>query len=301
MSALRICLIAGGLGLTAAAPASACDRSCLTALAERYMDAMVAHAPASLPWAGTVKSSENSVAEDIGDGLWGSITAHSPKGLEAADPQTGDVAWMGEVEEHGQPSFFALRLHVENGKIAEAETVVRRKGGPPQYGDPANYAHDPAFGQTEPTRSRLSRKRLTALVSGYFDSLQRSDGTARTRFALDCARQDNGVNTTAGAAAEGGVEGCAAQIKAGVFKAVGRVREQRLPVVDEAKGVVIATGFLDYPDRAETYVGSDGKARPAPAKYPFSIGFITAFKIQGGAIARIDSISDAQPYLMPRP
>ena len=116
----------------ASAPARGCDRACLTGLAERYMDAMVARTPAVLPWAQPNRLSENAVALDVGDGLWGTISGHGQPVLEAADPATGQAAWFGVVQEHGQPAFLALRLKAEDGKITEVETVVRRKGGPPR-------------------------------------------------------------------------------------------------------------------------------------------------------------------------
>ena len=308
-SPVRPLLIA--LALTSAAPAlaapagraaSRCDEACLLNAAHAYLDAMVARTPAAPPWAPIVRYSENGVPVMIGDALWGSITARSQPAIEAADPATGQVAWIGSVEEHGQPGFLALRLNVRDGKIAEVETVARRKGGPPEYGDPAANAHDPSFAQIEPKARRLSRKQLAALVDGYFQSLPGDDGRVRAKFASGCERRDNGVVTTApGPAAAGGVAGCQAQIKAGVFKPVGKVRLQHAPVVDEERGVVVATGFIDYPDKAEAYTGADGKVRPAPAKYPFSLAFIAAFKIRGGAIWRIETVEDAVPYRMPEP
>ena len=74
-----------------------------------YMDAMAAQKPAGLPWADKVRYSENSVPMAIGDGLWGAISAHSTTALKVADPKTGEVVWIGETEEHGQPGFFAMR------------------------------------------------------------------------------------------------------------------------------------------------------------------------------------------------
>jgi hypothetical protein len=276
--------------------ASACDRVCLDGLADRYLDAMVAKTPAALPWAATVRFSENSVPMAIGDGLWGSSTAHSATALRAADPASGRVAWMGVVEEHGQPAFLALRLKVMGGKIAEVESVVRRKGGPPQYSDPAQYAHDPAFAEASADKPALAA--LKALANGYFDALENKAG-ARPRLAADCERLDNGVATTKGATAEGGVQGCAAQFSARVFEPVSRVRERRYPVVDTARGVVIAAGFLDLPAHADE--SKTGKSLAWAATYPYSVGYMAAFKVQNGRIRRIDSISAALPYGMPSP
>ena len=263
--------------------AESCGRACLTGLAERYMDALVARTPDQLPWAANVRNSENAVSMDINEGTWGTVTARSKTALEAADPKTGEAVWMGEVEEHGQPAFFALRLKAEGGKIAAIEAVIRRSGGPPEFSDPAVWTHEPEFGQT--SKTPLTRPQLTALVNGYLDQMQGKP--TPTRFAPDCGRRVNGV---------GVAESCQAQLKAGVFKPVKRVRARSVAVVDEARGVVVMQGFQDFPEREDVYAG-----HPAPAKYPYSLGFIAAFKIKDGGIWRIEEVSTALPYLMPAP
>jgi hypothetical protein len=279
-------------GATSATAAETCGRDCLTSIADKYLDAMAAQKPEGLPWADTVKYSENSVPIAIGDGLWGAISARSKTGLMVADPKTQEVAWIGEVEEHGQPAFYAMRMKVAGGKIAGVEAVIRRSGGPPEYSDPKAWTADPAFAESE--KKPLTRAQLTAAVNGYLDAMQ--GGKAPARFAPDCGRKVNGVVTTKGKTATGGVEGCAAQIKAGVFGPVETVRARSFPVVDEAKGVVIVLGYQDFPEREETYGG-----RPAPAKYPYSLGFLAAYKIRDGGVYCVEEVSTALPYRMPAP
>jgi hypothetical protein len=259
------------------------------------MDAMVARTPAALPWAQPNRLSENGVSLDVGDGLWGTISGHGQPVLEAADPTTGQAAWFGVVQEHGQPAFLVLRLKAEGGRIAEVEMVVRRKGGPPQYSDPDQWARDPAFAET--AKGGSSSRQLAATVKAYFASLAGASH-ASVRFAPGCTRLDNGLPTTGGAAAEGGVEGCAAQLKAGVFRPIGRVRALALPVIDTAHGVVIATGFLDLPARSPK---PEAHALSFAANYPYSVAFAAAFKLERGAIARIQTVQVASPYLMASP
>jgi hypothetical protein len=280
------------------AAAPACDQACLDGLTDRYLDAMVARAPQTLPWAPVNRYSENNVPMMVGDGVWATITSHSSTPLRASDPKSGQVVWMGEIAEHGQPGFLALRLKVEGRKIAEAEAVIRRKGGPPQYGDPETYAHDPAFASSARASKRQDPKALVRVVDGYFDAVQGAKG-AKASFAPGCARQDNGVATSSGASADGGVEGCAAQIRARVFKPIETVRARRYPIVDTARGVVIAAGFFDLPAAAPN--PEPGKGLAWAADYPYSIGFISAFRIKDGGVWRVDTISNAQPYLMPSP
>ena len=279
--------------VSGAQAAESCDRACLSGVADRYLDAMAAQKPDGLPWADKVHYSENSVPLAIGDGLWGAISARSKTGLMVADPQTGHVAWFGEIEEHGQPGFFAMRMKVERGKIAGVDAVIRRLGGPPEYGDPKAWTPDPAFTETE--KKPLTRAQLIAAVNAYLDAMEGS-AKAAPKFASGCGRKVNGVATTAGKTATGGVEGCAAQIKAGVFKPIEKVRARAFPVVDEAHGVVIVSGYHDYPELEDVYAG-----RPAPAKYPYTLGFIAAFKIKDGGVYCVEEFSTALPYRMPAP
>ena len=288
------------LALATAAPAAAkgaadpaCDRACLDRMADKVLAAMADRAPERLPFAKVVRYSENNVSIDIGDGAWATITAHGAAALRAADPATGQVVWMGEIAEHGQPGFMALRLKVEDGKVAEIEAVIRRKGGPPQYGDPEAYKPDPAFAASA---GREAPKTMVTAIDGWLDAVQGKRGAAR--IAPGCERQDNGVASSTGATADGGVQGCAAQIRAGVFKPIETVRARRY-IVDAARGVVVAAGFYDLP--SATPKPAAGKDFSWAEDFPYSLGFISAFKLKDGAVWRIDTISNAQPYLMPSP
>ena len=281
----------------ATATASGCDRDCLLGQARRFMDAMVARAPQTLPWAQSVRYSENAVPMQIGDGLWGTISGHTPPALEAADPAAGQVAWIGVVQEHGQPAFYALRLKIEDGRIAEAEAVIRRKGGPPQYGDPDQFPPAPAFAAALPASQRAGRKALNDAVDGYFAAIEGRRPAAEVRLGPDCRRLDNGVLTSTGPDAEGGVQGCRAQLQARVFAPIRDVRARRYPIVDEARGVVIAEGLFDLPATAAKPAAGLGWA----ADYPYSVDYLAAFKLEHGRIVAIDSVSDALPYLMPPP
>lgn len=132
-----------------------CDYDCLIGFTHRYMDALVHKDPSRIPLAPDVKFTENDVEMPIGEGIWATISSVAPKALTAADTHTGNAAWMGTVEEHGDPAYYAMRLKIRNGQITEVETVVERKPGlPAPFGDPAKLEHDPAFSQVLPPQER---------------------------------------------------------------------------------------------------------------------------------------------------
>ena len=58
-----------------------------------------------LPWAENVKFTENNVVLPVGDGLWRTISGLGAENLRAADPQTGQVAYFGVIDERGTNRF----------------------------------------------------------------------------------------------------------------------------------------------------------------------------------------------------
>ena len=289
---------------------SKCDRECLFAIADRYMEALVKQQPADLPWAKTVRFTENSVPMRIGDGLWGSVGAKVPAAaLRVADPLTGNVGWFGVVYDHDAPAYLGLRLKVEDGKIAEVESLVSRALNPGPFGDPAKFQVDPLFGEELPSAQRTPRKRMMALAEGYAKSVQLNDGKVFVPFEPTCERRENGVSVTQGAAASAVVakdaamsaKGCEAQLKLGLYKPVDRVRDRRVPIVDEERGIAVAFSFADMPVRETAYTTADGTQRQTADQYPSSRELFEIFRLRGGRIEKIEAISVFQPYRMPSP
>ena len=284
----------------AAAQSAACDRTCLFAAANNYMDALVARDPARVPWAPTVRYTENNVAMMIGDGEWGVATARDPNPLLVADPGTGTVGWYGTVAEHGQLSYHAMRLKVEQQHVSEVEVILDRKGDAGPWGDPAHFTHDPAFTTVLPAAQRSSGKAMIALVDGYFNTVQKNDGVVHTRFDPECAREENGQITTNGSFGSD-AQGCEAQFKLGTFRFVDRARDRRYVVVDEERGVVMAEAFFDHGATFEDYQTTDGKAAKNPIKSPSTISLMEMFKIRAGRIYRIEAIFTGVPFRMSSP
>src|ERR1700683_2696147 len=133
-------LLAGALlGQTKSSPAQAgtpaCDRACLEGFVNQYLDALLAHNVFGLPLAPKVKFSENDQLLDLGDGMWNVTTSIGPYKIYVADPQSGQVGFLGTVRENDRPVALALRLKIENRKISEIETIVQSTAaGPPPGG-----------------------------------------------------------------------------------------------------------------------------------------------------------------------
>jgi hypothetical protein len=276
---------------------SGCDRDCLFAAANNYMDALAAHEPARVSWAPRVRYTENNVSMMIGDGVWGAASARDPNPLLVADTQSGNVGWYGTLAEHGQLSYYAMRLKVEHHQVSEVEVIVDRKGDAGPWGDPAHFVHDPAFSSALPAAQRSTRAAMIALVDGYFNTIQRNDGVLHTRFDAECAREENGQITTNGSFGSD-AQGCEAQFKLGTFFFVDRVRDRRYTLVDEERGILMAQASFDHGATFEDYKTTDGKAAKNPIKSPNSISLMEMFKIRGGKLYRIEAIFTGVPFRM---
>ena len=292
-------------GESSAVVAIDCDHECLTGFARDYMRALAARDPSKAHFAAHVRFTENNVELAIGkEGLWATVSGVASSGLEAADPTTGEAAWLGAVEEHGLPVYYGMRLRVREHAVVEVETVVVRTTGLPlPFGDVSKLVHDPAFAQVLPEQERRPRERLVAVANSYFSTVELNDGTVFAPFDPDCARVENGIYTTrAGAGSSGNIaQGCEQQFKLGIYRINKRVRERRFPLVDVERGVVVATGFFDHANEFDTYKTTDGVERKTLLKWPNSISLVEAFRIRNGRIERIEAVFTYVPYFMHSP
>ena len=106
-----------------------CDRVCLENLVEQYLDAVVAHDASKLPLSQDVKYTENDQLVEVGDGFWKTAEGRGNYTHIFADPEFGQVAYMGTMREAGAPLLMSLRLRIQLGRITEIESVYFKPGG----------------------------------------------------------------------------------------------------------------------------------------------------------------------------
>jgi hypothetical protein len=235
----------------------------------------------------------------VADGTWATATGKGSAPLIVADAKVGKVVWIGSVDEHGQPGFYAIELTAIGNRIASVQATIRRQQGRPPFGDPINFAHDPAFSATLAKGKETPRAIMAGLVQAYFEA-QGGKGKAPT-FVKGCVLIENGVPMTGNLPAVKGESGdCATSFSRGLFGEFERVR-RRVVAYDDVRGLVVVSGIRDLPAATTGFTDSAGKSYKSEADYPRSFGFVTVFKIEGNAIARIESIATELPYLMPPP
>lgn len=294
-----------------------CNRNCLENLIDQYLAAVVAHDPTRMPFSADVKYSENYQLLQIGDGFWKTAQARGKYTHIFADPEAGQVAFMGTMIEAEQPLLVSLRLRIELGRITEVESIYYRSGG----GGPNNiaemdrpYVPEAMWFKSIPQGERMSRQELIAVADGYFTGLQKNDGkgingTGTYPFTNDCRRTENG-SLTAGApprpnlapdAIDVSAMDCMTQFKLGYYFVVQSIHDRRYPVVDQEHGVVWAHGVIDQ-GTVNKGVLSNGRAFTFNGfNRPSSILFTEAFLIEQGKIRRVEMVGPSVLFHMNSP
>lgn len=294
-----------------------CNRACLENVLEQYLAALVAHDPSRLPLSKDVRYTENDQLMDVGDGFWKTVQGRGKYTHVIADPDFGQLAYMGTMIEAGQPVLMSLRLRIELGRITEIEKVLFKPGG----GGPNNiaamdapYVPEPMWFKSIPPAQQMSRQELIAVADAYFTGLQKNDGkgiggTGTYPFTEDCHRIENGAPTTNVPRAQGkqsdGVDAfsldCLSQFKLGYYFVVQNIHHRRYPVVDRERGVVWAHAIFDQ-GTVNKGVLSDG--RPWEFKgfnRPSSILVTEMFLIENGKIRRVEMVGPSVPYHLNSP
>ncbi len=280
------------------------ERATLYDVLDRYLAALKARKPERAPWAEIVRATQNNVALEIGDGLWGTIDGLGSYDLRCADLRTGQVGFFGVVEEAGVLVPYTLRLKVAGGRIEEVEEVIVRKSDLAlPFPDPA-FVDKPILNEVLAPERRRPRERMVSIADGYFDTLQLNDGTLFVEFADNCNRVENGVQTTnntdPGLIATARL-GCTEQFRLGIYRYDDRLRARRFPLIDEERGLVLAGGFIDHCGRLDRYQLTDGTPARSFLRYPHTFYLLELFKIGDGKIEQIEANFITVPYHMPSP
>jgi hypothetical protein len=294
-----------------------CNRACLENVVNQYLTALVARDPKRVPLSADVKYTENDQVIPVGDGFWKTVGGRGKYTHIFADPEFGQVAYMGTMMEAGQPLLLSLRLRIELGRITEIESVFFKPGG----GGPNNiadmdkpYEPEPFWFKSIPPAQRMSRQELIAVADGYFTGLQKNDGkginaTGTYPFTNDCHRIENGAPTTnrprPANEAPGTINAmamdCLSQFKLGYYFVVQNIHGRRYPVVDQERGIVWAHAVFDQ-GTVNSGVLSDGRPYTFNGfNRPSSILVTEAFLIEEGKIRRVEMVGPSAPYHLNSP
>jgi len=266
-------------------------------IAQLYRRAYLAHDPLLAPFAAEIRFSENNVEMPFPDGTWDTVSREHGEALVLSDPDRAAAALFMVVFQLDTPSFLAVRLKVEGGKIVEAEHILstrRNVSTPPEpFGEANDFARDPEMLAEVPAGEKMPRDAMIRLADAYFQTLENNNGELRggIRFSPGCVRHENGLK-------RGGVE---QDFLLGPYRANDRVRDRDFVLVDEDRSIVMARGFIDHKGVVDEFVLTDGTPSRSIFREPHTWALLELFKIRAGAIVAVEAVFYGAPYYQRSP
>jgi hypothetical protein len=295
------------------------DRQGLQDLMQKYLAALVEHNPKAVPFAENVKFVESTAQIPVGEGLW--ITATGGPGtfqIYAADPVAQQVACLVTMKEVNKDVLLGARLKVVDGKITEAEHLVIREDLKKQMENGHLVKPRPALLEDLAPEDKTPREEMLKAGAAYYAALTGEDGKLAP-FAADCERRENG-STTAGTreklspmpvdpntspelkkmveAMAKMPKDCEGQISTGAFTYITDIKNRRVEIADEQKGLVVGFSmFWHRSDVKEVQI----KNVPGIDKMPsfqgtFNLPAMHIYKIKKGKTYDIEAIGFSLPY-----
>jgi hypothetical protein len=313
-----------------------CQQACVEQVLDQLLTAFTTHKPQAAPLAGLVRYIENDQVLAVGDGLWGTLTAVGNWQVRLTDIKSGTALFMGRVVETDINSLLTLRIKLQGDRISQIEAQVVRDEKPGaeelfralQPTDPQAAALkvvDPVLLQPVPLEQRAEPKDLVSTVQRYFDALE-GHNAETVAFSADCSRHDNGLLVTNNpdlpppakspspsafqwrveARGTGNVSAefkpyalpCGAQLASGYASAISAVRDRRVLISDAEHGLVVIAAYYDMPGTRQQFMTADGVLVHMPAVWgrPRTLATRQMFKIEGGAIRRIETFTKVLAY-----
>jgi hypothetical protein len=303
------------LPVSATAQTGRCDRACLTAIADQYLQALVAKDTKGAPLASNARYTENGVRLLPGEGLWLTVSAEGTYKLHIADQTAGQIVTFVTMRENGLPFLMSNRLRLNgNRQITEVETILAHSENAVK-GFEARGKPREAFFRDTPPADRVSRNELVRVANMYFSGMQLNDGKGSYPFADDCHRIENGGDSTNApprkpgetkpdpktANSYSGMWTCREQFESGLLHFVSKIRDRRYVAVDEERGLVVGNVFFDHEasQASRNYALPDGRkiTNSGPARtWTWMISEL--FKVEKGQLHEIEAILVEVPYGM---
>jgi hypothetical protein len=302
-----------------------CDRQCLVDLMKDYLAALVAHDPSAVPFDRYVKYTQNTAEIPVGYGLWETASGGpSEFQIYAADPVNQQVAALVMMKENSnQDILLGVRLALRRGKISEVEHHVVKSN---EINIQNLQRPRPGLVEDIAPEDKTPRDQMLDIGLSYYDALTGEDGTLAP-FALECQRRENGGISVGGkkedfpepketprdfappetidpemmklAKALSLVPNtCEGQITAGVWGYISEIRNRRLLVIDEQKGLAVGFSNLCHDSKLKTMklYGIPGVDSVPAYQGTFNMPAIHFFKIKKGKIYDIEATGLVLPY-----
>jgi hypothetical protein len=282
-------------------------RSCYDRLVDDYLAALVAHDPSRIAFAADARFVENIKATKIGDGLWKTASAvPTTFKIYVPDPVSGQVGFMGVMQEGGKPILLGLRLQVFAGHVIQAEHVIARDLSAENL---ANLqVARPIFAKVTPEGMRMPRYEIKGIAYAYYDALDFNDGELAP-MARDCERHENGRQSSASRAPvtaktpkpNYSAMDCTRQFSTGMMAYIDNIDNIRVVAVDPSTGLAFGLSHFHHSMKNHVFPikGVPGVTERTVDNPPFDLPAAHIFKISGGKIHQIEAMGFLAPYNSP--
>jgi hypothetical protein len=294
-------------GVRAQAPINCRTRSCYERLVDDYLAALVAHDPSRIAFAADARFVENIKATRIGDGLWKTASA-APATFKiyVPDPVSGQVGFMGVMQEGGKPILLGLRLQVFEGHVIQAEHVIARDLSAENL---ANLqVARPIFAKVTPEGMRMPRYEIKGIAYAYYDALDFNDGELAP-MARDCERHENGRESSGSRAPVTAATpkpnysamDCTRQFSTGMMAYIDNIDNIRVVAVDPYTGLAFGLSHFHHSMKNHVFPikGVPGVTQRTVANAAFDLPAAHIFKISGGKLHQIEAMGFLAPYNSP--
>jgi hypothetical protein len=282
-------------------------RPCYDRLVDDYLAALVAHDPSRMAFAPDARFVENIKATKIGEGLWKTASAvPTTFRIYVPDPVSGQVGFMGVMQEAGKPILLGLRLQVFAGHIIQAEHVIARDISAASL---ANLqVARPVFARVTPEGKRMPRYLIKGIAYSYYDALDFNDGDLAP-MARDCERHENGREssgsrepvTAATPKPNYSAMDCTRQFSTGMMGYIDNIDNIRVLAVDPFTGLAFGLSHFHHSMKNHVFPikGVPGVTQRQVDNQPFDLPAAHIFKISDGRIHQIEAMGFVAPYNSP--
>lgn len=292
-----VLLLLASQGYTQGSTQTSCDRSCILNKVDQYVAALVAHDPALVNLSANPRSTQNGTETAIGEGVWNTIVDQGGYRQSFVDDGLESAVFFGafteQTEAGEQRLLLAIRFAFEGNAIIELEHMLSRPDERNRLINRHNLTGpNPVYEEILPVAQRSSREQLIAAGHAYFDGIANStdEGVPMDPY---CHRRENGITLLSNPDPEN--QACPTGFAR--FAYITDIRDRRVAVVDEARGLVLIWAFFDVPGDIEVSgnsgpsdVYNDGQPAVDTRRQPRSLYIAELFRVIDGGIREIEAV-----------
>ena len=306
---LVYCLGSFGIAGANAQPVPGCDRYCLINQMDNYLYALVAQRTDYVHFDEDVLFVENIERLQPGEGLWESATAGPTQfRIHVPDPVSGQIGFMGMMEENEAPVLVAIRLKIVDGRVSEAEHLIARNLSERNLGYLQTLR--PGFLEPIPEEARMQRHELLGIAYSYYDAVDYNNGNLAPMSPTGCSRRENGSPSANSGLSDAETDerpnysalDCVAQLNTGMMAYIDSIDHVRVPIVDPETGLAFGLSHFRHAMDVKEYpiYNMPGVTTRRVDADPFDLPAAHVFKIRDGEIHEVEAMGFVAPYASPR-